>query len=731
MRLGIVQTIWSLVSDLVSSILNLDLIFYIGVGFLILMSIFFFIRIRMSYEFKLEKTADRLNAWLFKNQTITDQNLVEFNEIMKERRTPKILRKYWQQYMLYRDKQPSEYMSTYNCIDKPVKTNSFNSNISNFKIIYKLTAFVTFFFSMFAYTGNTASFATQITHSLIASTIVLIIGVILTVVLKAIESYNIATLYQTFSVFSRYIDKACTTMPKSVNFEILFTKKEIKEGIPLLGEYLEKRARQEQEELDQAQKYAVAHEEYDFASAGINGELLLERAMKESETYLNIQKRLNEEIAQYQSDISTLKNNYDNTTKEYMRKMQASKENVERLRQQLEQSTNRIDVNYIRKQQQDIIKQQEKWEQEQESATLKFNEDVANNAKEIEKRQKELEIKKEHITQAMLSEYQTFSTKVHKAVSDDVEKSKNDAIQEIVNEKNQYAQAISYLKNEIESKDAQLLNKDKTITDLFEKFKSFAEGKLNSDEIEQLKNYNKQETDEQDGYYDDKGYYWFNNGTYYDDKNLYHDLEGNVYDENGELKATQQEIEQDPKTITKIIDTAEASLNVDSQEQVQVLNLNEQQNEVKEDEAKQQTETEKRKPGRPKKVSEENAQQEPKRKVGRPKKEIDPLQQQEPKRKPGRPKKNVEETISETEKRKPGRPKKVIEQNVQKEPKRKVGRPKKITEESEQKTEKRKPGRPKKTTQEINFEPKRKAGRPKKEELSKAKTSPKRRATRQ
>ena len=145
MNLGIVQTIWNAFSDLVTSIVDINVIFYVGIGFLLLMSIFFFVRARTSYEYKLEKASDRLNDWLFKHQNITEQNLVEFNNIMKEKRTPKILRKYWQQYMLYRDKAPSEYMSTYNCIDKPLKTSSFTSNIKNFTMIYIVTAVVTFF----------------------------------------------------------------------------------------------------------------------------------------------------------------------------------------------------------------------------------------------------------------------------------------------------------------------------------------------------------------------------------------------------------------------------------------------------------------------------------------------------------------------------------------------------------------------------------------------------------
>ena len=333
MTLGIVQTIWNAFFDLISSTLTLDIIFYIGVGFLLLMALFFFIKARTSYEYKLDRTADRLNDWLYKHQTITDQNLVEFNNIIKDRKSPKILRKYWQQYMLYRDKAPSEYMSTYNCIDKPLKTSSFTASIKNFSMIYKITALVTFFLSMFCFASRNDTILTYITQSMVASVMILFLGVVLTLALRAMQNYNLATLYQSFNVFARYIDKASATIPKYVDFEILFTKQEINDGIPILGEYLEKRARQEQEELEEAQRNAVAHEEYDFASSGIDGSLVLERAMKESETYLNIKQRLLTEIQQFESEITTLKKNYENTSKDYQRKLQASKENMERAKE--------------------------------------------------------------------------------------------------------------------------------------------------------------------------------------------------------------------------------------------------------------------------------------------------------------------------------------------------------------------------------------------------------------
>jgi len=772
MKLGIVQTIWNAISDLVSSTLTIDIIFYIGVGFLLLMSLFFFIRSRTSYEYKLDKTADRLNEWLFKNQNITDQNLVEFNNIIKDRRSPKILRKYWQQYMLYRDKAPSEYMSTYNCIDKPLKTSSFTSNIKNFTMIYIVTAVVTFFLSMLCFASRSDAILTYLTQSMVASVLILFIGLVLTLALRAMQNYNIATLYQTFNVFNRYIDKASTTIPKYVDFEILFTKQEIKDGIPILGEYLEKRARQEQEELEEAQRNAISHEEYNFSESGVDGALVLERAMKESETYINIKQRLLTEIQQFESEISTLKKNYENTSKDYQRKLQASKENMERLRQQQEESTNRIEVNYIRKQQQDEVKKQEQLEKDQEDATNKFNVEINSLNEEIEKRRTELETKKNAVQEAMQAEYQTFSSKLHKTISDEVEKSKVESIQQVTNEKNQYAQAITYLKNEVDSRDALIRSKDQTIADLATKLQEYLGEKFVAEQVNTVEQEPvAQETeDDSQGHYDEKGYYWFNNGTYYDANNLYHDLDGNVFDSEGNLLQTGVEVEKEVKkdVATTIAEVAAKEPVVEVKEQqpepapaVQEVTPTEEEKPLEEElfnstddlglniiqDVKPQDvktreyadgtyydannlyhdtdgkvyNTEGKQIEEPKQPEEEKVEEqpesaqvsesaEPKRKAGRPKKQVE-AQEETPKKKAGRPRKTAG-GAPETPKRKAGRPKK--EETVEQTTAKKVGRPKTSTKVEE--PAKKKAGRPKKTqVEETKPTATKKVGRPKKQ----------------
>ena len=574
MVLDVVQTIWEGFQGVVNSFLTTDNIFYIGIGFTLLMVLFFFIKSALSYECKLERSVNRLNEWLFRHQTLTESNLIEFNNLIKDSKSPKILRKHWQQFMLYRDKLPSEYISAYNCIDKPAKTSSFTANIKNFIAIYRVTAIVTLFLSLITFATRDNMTLTYLSLSLVTPVVILLMGLIFTLILRTMQNYNLASLYQTFHIFNRYIDKASVGIPKYVDFEILFTKKEIRDGIPILGEYLEKRARQEQEELEEAQRNAVSHEEYDFSQSGVDGSLVLERAMKESETYLNFKQRTLAEIQQFESEISTLKKNYENTSKDYQRKLQASKENMERLRQQQEESTNRIEVNYIRKQQQDEVKKQEQLEKDQEDATNKFNTEINSLSAEIEKRREDIEVRKQKVQEAMESEYQTFSSKLHKTIATDVEKASDEIVQRISIEKDQYAQAITYLKGEVDNKDAIIAAKDQTIEELQIRLAGM-DTYLNQEEGVQEETYEEEpqeevayETEEYvpdemyaeeevqpveeqpaqedaDGHYDDRGYYWFNDNTYYDADGLYHDLEGNVYDNEGNLLYTGQEVESE------------------------------------------------------------------------------------------------------------------------------------------------------------------------------------------
>ncbi|MBQ3494797.1 MAG: hypothetical protein IJA69_05210, partial [Clostridia bacterium] len=289
MLLSVVENIWDFIYKTTTSGLTTDMIFYIGVGFITLMVAFFIIKSHYAYEGRLDRSLEKINRWLFVHQKIDESNLVEFNALIKK--APKLLRYHWQQYMLYREHAPSHYLSVYNCIEKPLHTSTYAANIKNYMNICLATMVTTFVLALIGY-GNSSLTVAAVSTPLITPVIVLILSVIFIMVLRTLQNFNLSSLYQNFHLFNRYIDKASVTIPEYVDFEILFTRKEIKGGIPVLNEYLEKRARQEAEELERARQNAVEHEEYDFSSLGIDSSLVLDRAMKESEIYLNARQRI-------------------------------------------------------------------------------------------------------------------------------------------------------------------------------------------------------------------------------------------------------------------------------------------------------------------------------------------------------------------------------------------------------------------------------------------------------
>lgn len=789
MVLDVVQSIWEGIQSLVTSFLTTDNIFYIGIGFTLLMVLFFFIKSALSYECKLERSVNRLNEWLFKHQTINENNLIEFNNLIKDSKSPKILRKHWQQYMLYRDKLPSEYMSAYNCIDKPAKTSSFTANIKNFIMIYRVTAAVTAFLSIITFASRDNLTLTYLSLALVTPILVLLIGLIFTLILRTMQNYNLASLYQTFHIFNRYIDKASATIPKYVDFEILFTKKEIKNGIPILGEYLEKRARQEQEELEEAQRNAVSHEEYDFSASGVDGSLVLERAMKESETYLNFKQRTLAEIQQFESEISTLKKNYENTSKDYQRKLQASKENMERLRQQQEESTNRIEVNYIRKQQQDEVKKQEQLEKDQDDATTKFNAEINSLSAEIEKRRADLEDRRQKVQAAMESEYQTFSSKLHKAIATDVEKESDAIVQKVTIEKDQYAQAITYLKGEVDNKDAIIAAKDQIIEELqirlsqtandYQEEQTFEDVGAYSEDVEdavqeaseyqaeeyvaedyvleeqpeqieetteepvaveeeeseeetatQVEETTEEATEEQTEEQEEQA------DGHYDEKGYYWFADKTYYDANGlyhDLEGNVYDADGNLQAEGQEVETEEV-MTEEPQEEVPVVE------ETAEEPTQEETvgavaetaEAESAEEVAVAEDGEEVGQEQPQENIEQAENKEEALEEQ-PKRKAGRPRKEkTEEEQSSTEPKKRGRPRKEqTEDGEEVAPKRKAGRPKKEVSETEEDSTPKKRGRPRKEQTEeesTSTEPK-KRGRPKKEKTEEEE-KPKRKAGR-
>lgn len=370
-----------------------------------------------SYENRILKAVNKINAYFLSKPFITEENLVEFN--LKMKKVPKVLRNNWQIYMLNREDSPTTYINVNTCIDKPLRTSSIEKNMGNYTIFTIFLVLLSFIVGLQYSTyvmglGNTST--ASFFYALLVPLALVLIYTIFILIIKAVKNDIYNMLYDNFPMYERNLTKAVSTLPSYVDYEILFTKKEIREGIPILQQYLEKRALIEQQELEKAREASVACEEYNFDELGIDGSLVLERAMKECETFIKTRRRLQEECDQIETEKENYRKNYETTAKDYQRKLQASRENLESLRAQQEASTNRIEANYIKKQQGDEIKKQQQLEKDSEEAAAKFNEEQVSLQQEIEKRQQEIEEKKAFVQQAMLLEFKHYANTLYKAL---------------------------------------------------------------------------------------------------------------------------------------------------------------------------------------------------------------------------------------------------------------------------------------------------------------------------
>ena len=420
--------------------LSLNGLFYLFIGLEILSIIIFLFIVNNVYEFRLVKAIDKINAYLYEVQYINENNLIEFNNLMK--RVPKVLRYHWQQYMLNRDNNPSYYMSVKNCVDRPIKSSSYSTNIKVIKIIGIIFAGLSFLFSCGWVSSLPELGPDYLITIFLIPVIILVINYLFIMYLSVRRTNNLNELYQTFQIFNRFIDKAVSTMPDYVDFEVLFTSEEIKRGIPVLNEYIEKRQLQEQEEMKKARENAVQHEQYNFKEVGEKGELVLERAMKETEVYFSTRNRLTVEIETFEREIESLKRNFENTIKDYQKQLQASSENIQRLREQQESTTNKIEYNYAKKQQIDEVKKQEQIEKKKKDEELRFNQEINNLTEEINKRKVELETAKSYVSKAMMAEYKTFADKVYAEIKEDVIKNTKQEFEDLINQREDIAKEL-------------------------------------------------------------------------------------------------------------------------------------------------------------------------------------------------------------------------------------------------------------------------------------------------
>ncbi len=667
-------------------------ILYIALAVSLLIIISISITTSKSYEVKLIKAIDYLNEFFVANPQIDEDNLIAFNEKMKERRIPKILRKQWQQYMLYREHKASYYMSFKQCVENPIRASTYKYNVAlankTFNILLIVVLLLGFcYFSLVGEGARAISWGDALTF-ILSPFVVILIKYIVEIIFEARLNAVTSDLLQNYQYFEINLDKATSTMPEFVDYEVLFTKKEIKQGIPILYEYLQKRAEQEQKELERARSKEIEHDKYNFDKEDIEGSLVLERAVNETESFIAQRQKYMQLIDQLTTEQANIEYNYKQSSKDYQRKMQSSKENLENLNQQMEQASSNIEANYIKKQQSDEILRQQNLEKEFDIATAKMKNDVQNIQKQIDKYYEEIDASKKYLETAMDSEFDSYAKKVY------------DKIEVKVNEKEKEkykstSSKIKQLEEKLAQKSAELENMYSKYQAKIEELQSIIDGDaiirqkageiVTAIESKKDKKKNKPEQSDQAEA--------LNNVAQNIDSSIPSD---NTYNSvTTDLNNNESSNEQS----NEIVDNISTNQNDEYKENADITIPSQEMFNIQENNIENKTTTKgtiKKGRGRPKKkIAEKQSGSALTKKRGRPRKSAQDSQTvntvkkgrgrprkqttdklNAPKRSRGRPRKaeNVENTLSEApeQKNKRGRPKKLVEINQQLKPENQV-----------------------------------------------------------
>ena len=742
--------------------LNYNIIFIIFCSLFLLTVVIVIIATSRAYEARLIKAVDMFNNYFIDNPQITEENLVSFNNKMKSRKVPKQLRKQWQQYVLYREEKASHYMSFDICVSAPIKNSSYKRAISVMNILTYIYVFAAILLNLYySYEfSQDLDLILVLQRVLLCPILILVLNYIITIFLDLRHNAIVSDLYQNYQYFEVNIDKATQTLPEYVDYEVLFDRNEIRKGIPILYAYLQKRAEEEKRELERARLKNVEHEKFNFDEAGVESSLVLERAMQEAENYIAERKKYMQDIEQINADITQEEMNFRETTKEYQRQMQVSKESFDNFKAQLEEVSSTIEANYLKKQQQQELDRQRNLERDYDTATDRHKKLLESYQAELTSVENEIKNARKTLEKGMMSEFDTYSNKVYDAAKKAVEE----------REKENHEK----LKQEIKNLEEKIVSKDKELDNIYGQNQALTE-KLDQQGLTQsaqtyqyqqpiytqqdiqeeqpTENQEEQSTTEQPQYnYDQSEINNYQSDEQSTDQILSEDSQiGQVDDMMNENQDVQPIENQNLDNADTIITDNELSAGdqsklasginqyfVESSEQdVQEPVLQEDQNDniagennvvrsediftIQDNESKPV-----KKAGRPRK---EKTEEKPKKPVGRPRKE---KTEESPKQnnKRGRPKKTesvsvqvgepnvteestdiINEPVENLQEKKParrGRPKKVIAQD---------GNPTEVSSES------KKRGRPKKeSTKEVNKPTivEKKRGRPKKEKNNEA-----------
>lgn len=467
---------------LVGGFLGVDLIAIIAFGLLIVIMFIAQLVSVFSVESATNRKVKQINGYLTKNPFVTDENIVEFNRIMKHR-MPKAMRYQWQKYMVNRDKKPSNYLTEDNCITKPFRTSGFLQSIKQFKYgagflsVASFTLILGAFFNNSSAITNTSNLIEVLLKSLIIPAIIVLISVLFVSLMNAKRNSTLNELFYNFDQLQHSLDRAVTSFPPFVDYEILFTRKEIVAGIPALQEYLQQRAEYEQEQIEKARLSQVEHENFDFSKLGVKGTLIMERTMKECEFYLGNRKILLADIDNLQSQKDLLTKNYDEKNRGNQRKLRDIKESIDRLREKLNTTTNKIVGNDIIRQQAEEVKKQQLIEKEMDDDNNHYNQELAKLDEQIDKKRKEIEDNKKLVENTLINDFKDYSDKIY-------EELKNIADTNVSKEIDDLKQVNKKLESDLEDREQYIVQRNAMYE---EKVKESEDAEYLRTELEQLK----------------------------------------------------------------------------------------------------------------------------------------------------------------------------------------------------------------------------------------------------
>lgn len=724
--------------------LNYNIIFIIFVSLFLVTVLFVIISTSRAYEARLIKAIDMFNNYFIDNPQITDENLVAFNNKMKSKKVPKQLRKQWQQFVLYREDKASHYMSFDVCVSTPIKNSTYKRDITVMNILTYIYVFACILLNLyFSYEySQDLDLILVLQRVLLCPIIILVLNYIITIFLDLRHNAIVSDLYQNYQYFEVNIDKATQTLPEYVDYEVLFDRNEIKKGIPILYAYLQKRAEEEKKELERARLKNVEHEKFNFDEAGVESSLVLERAMQEAENYIAERKKYMQDMEQINSDITQEEMNFRETTKEYQRQMQVSKESFDNFKSQLEEVSSTIEANYLKKQMQQELDRQRNLERDYDTKTDSHKKLLESYQAELTSVENSIKEARKTLEKGMMSEFDTYSNKVYDAALKAVEEREKENKDK--------------LKQEIKTLEETIVSKDKELDNIYNQNQSLSE-KLDQ-QNSQLQNVQYQQTNvvqpeqssvqqevepaPQDSYQSDIQFNYLqpeNENQNFEQEDSEQNQNENTIEENQaesdsiNLPESEGQIE----SVDNSGETTDTDENVDNQGEENIVR-SENVFTIQDNESNNR-----KKAGRPRKIVVESDEPKIEKKRGRPRKEK--VESDEPKveKKRGRPRKvqnnSIEKDVKNDEQitdvstqkntTRRGRPKTKNEENkLVSESGKRRGRPKKeAVDIQENTTVEKKRGRPRKDDSNVSSEKTtKKVGRPKKvvqEEATNSKAS--------